>query len=135
MIADYLFGPVAVTAWMVGSLVFVFCATWNWLLVREVGGLFSVALATTFSSLAVICICFALILMRQPWIADWLLGAIVSSAFVPIVFAALLLTDLHAARKNGHRSFTTKSYQWYQDLTKKDREGGPHHPISLGGRS
>lgn len=122
--SDVLFGPIAVVAWILASLVFVFCATWIWQIVHEAKGLFGTALATIFTCLAVVCVCFGFILMRQPWVPSWVLGAIVSAVFPPMVFAALILTDLYAASRNSHRSFTSRSYQAYRGWadSKKDRD-------------
>lgn len=117
-LSDILFGPVAIAAWIAASLILVFCATWIWGIVFEVKGLFGTALAMIFTCLAVVCVCFAFILMHQPWLPNWILGAIVSAMFPPIVFATLILTDIYAASRNGHRSFTTRSYEWYQRVTK-----------------
>lgn len=133
--SEWLFGPVAIAVWILASAAFAFCATWLWGIVFEVRGLFGTGLATIATCLAVVCVCFALILMRQPWIANWVLGALVSAAFPPIVIWMLVLTDLYAASRNGHRSFTAISYEWYQRVTKRDRdERTPRHPISLGGK-
>lgn len=120
--SDIFFGPIAIGAWIVASLVFTFCATWIWQIVRQVGGLLGTAVAAILSCLAVISVCFALILMQQPWIANWILGAVVSAAFVPIVIWSVVLTDLYAASRNSHRSFTAISYGWYQRVTKDARE-------------
>lgn len=128
------FGPVAVVSWIIASLIFTFCATWVWAIVLEVGGVRGTALAILLTCLAIISICFALILMHQPWISTWLLGAIISAVFPPILFSVLILTDLYAASRNSHRSFTARSYEWYQNmLNDRHEKNNSRHSISSGG--
>lgn len=129
---DFFFGPVAVFGWFLASALFAFCAAYTWQIVREVGGIRGTAIATMFTCLAIICSCFGLILADQDWIPNFFLGAIVTAVFPPIVFAALVLTDLYAADRNGHRSYTARSFNWYQRVTHDDgEEGGPRHPAEI----
>jgi len=129
---DLFFGPVAVVGWFLASMVFAFCATYTWRIVQEVGGIRGTALATMCTALAIVCTCFGLILAKQDLIPNFLLGAIVTAAFPPILFAALVLCDLYGADRNGHRSFTARSYLWYKRVTKDEREErNPRHPISI----
>lgn len=132
MIAEFLFGPVAVVGWGLASAVFAFCAVYVWQIVHEVGGIRGTALATMCTCLAIICTCFGLILAKQEWIPSFLLGAIVTAVFPPIVFAALVLCDLYASDRNGHRSFTARSFLWYKRVTRDEgEEHDPRHPISI----
>lgn len=128
---DIFFGPIAVFGWFVASAVFAFCAAYTWQIVREVGGIRGTALATMCTCLAVICSCFGLILAHLDWLPSFLLGALVTAAFPPIVFAALVLCDLYSSDRNGHRSFTARSYLWYKRVTKDaGEESDPRHPVS-----
>lgn len=120
--ADFLFGTGAVVGWFLASALFSFCAVYVWLIVFEVGGIRGTALATMCTCLAVICTCFGLILAKQTWIPNFLLGAIVTAAFPPIVLSVLVLCDLYGSSRNGHRSFTARSYLWYRRMTKDDSE-------------
>lgn len=130
--SDVFFGPVAVFGWFLASAIFVFCAAYTWQIVYEVGGIRGTAMATMFTSLAIICSCFGLILADQDWISGFVLGAIITSAFPPIVFASLVLADLYSSDRNGHRSFTARSFAWYKRVTHDDREeSGPRHPTSI----
>lgn len=130
--SDVFFGPVAVFGWFVASAIFAFCAVYTWQIVLEVGGVRGTAMATMFTSLAVICTCFGLILADQDWVSGFVLGAIVTAAFPPIVFAALVLVDLYASDRNGHRSYTARSYGWYKRVTHdKGEESNSRHPASI----
>lgn len=121
---NWFFGPVAVVSWFFAASVFVFCATYVWQIVLEVGGVRGTSLAIIFTSCAIICCCFGLILSKQDVVPAFLLGAIVTAAWPPIVICSLVLTDIFAADKNAHRSFTTRSYLWYKSLVQGKTNSG-----------
>lgn len=91
-------------------------------------------MAIVFTCCAVICCCFGLILEKPVWVSTLVLGAIVTAAWPPIVICSLVLTDLYASDRNNHRSFTARSYEWYQRVTRNRQGEGPGSPVHLGGR-
>lgn len=132
MMRDFFFGTFAVAGWFIAATILVSCATYLWLIVREVGGLRGAILATMFSCLALVCSCFGLIISDQELIPSIILGAIVTAVFPAIVIGAVILTDLYAADRNSHRSFTARFYFWYKRATHDDgEESGPRHPASI----
>lgn len=134
MIRDFFFGQPAIVLWFIAAAVFVFCASYIWLIVAQVGGLRGACLAITFTCCAVVTSGFGLILSKQTLIPVEVLGAAVSAVWPPIVICALVLTDLYAADRNNHRSFTARSYEWYKRSTRSPREDAdPHHPFTLHG--
>lgn len=128
---DWFFGPVATTGWFIAATIFCFCATYIWQIVGEVGGLRGTALALVFTCCAVICSCFGLILSHQTWIPHYVLGAVVTAAWPPILIAALVLTDIYGADRNNHRSFTARSYNAYHRWMTSRKEKRPGHPFAL----
>lgn len=134
MMHSIFFGEVAVVLWFIAAAVFVFCASYIWIIVAQVGGLRGTCLAIVFTCCAIVTSGFGLILSGQTVIAREVLGAAVSAVWPPIVICALVLTDLYAADRNNHRSFTARSYAWYKRITKSPREDAdPHHPTMLHG--
>lgn len=132
MTRDFFFGPLAVTSWFMASAIFVFCACYVWHIVLEVGGVRGTALGITFTCCAVICTCFGLVLSEQEWLSPFVLAAVISAAWPPIVVSALVLCDLYAADRNNHRSFTARSYLWYKRVTSDQREEqDQRHPVSV----
>jgi hypothetical protein len=106
------------------SAIFAFLAAYLWLIVLEVGGIRGTAMATIFSCLAVVTTGFALLLSHQTIISNLIVGAAVSAVWPPIILASIVLTDLYAADRNGHRALTTKLYMRYQRMKAKDSEHG-----------
>lgn len=128
---DLFFGDFAVVMWFIASAVFVFCATYIWFIVFEVGGLRGTCLAIVFSCCAVVTSGFGLLLSDQTLISSAVLGMAISAVWPPIVFCALMLTDLYAADRNNHRSFTARSYEWYKRMVKSREDNDPRHPASM----
>lgn len=129
---ELFFGQIAVILWFVASALFVFCASYIWIIVAQVGGLRGTCLAIVFTCCAIITSGFGLLLSGQGLISHAVLGAAISAMWPPIVICALMLTDLYAADRNSHRSFTARSYAWYKRITQSPREDAdPHHPIEL----
>lgn len=131
MIHDIFFGDFAVVMWFIASAIFVFCATYIWFIVFEVGGLRGTCLAITFTCCAIVTSGFGLLLSDQMLVSAEVLGAAISAVWPPMVICALVLCDIYAADRNNHRSFTARSYEWYKRVTKSEPEdSGPHHPFS-----
>lgn len=128
----FFFGPLAMVGWFIAASIFVFCASYTWLIVIEVRGLRGMSLAIVFSCCAMICACFGLILARQPYLSNFVLGAIISAAWPPIVICSLVLCDIYAADRNNHRSFTARSYLWYRRIAKRRQGERPGSPVQLG---
>lgn len=112
------FGFWGVLSWSLMCGIFAFLAAYTWLIVREVGGIRGVALATLFTSAAITCGGFGLLLAHNPLVSGYVIGAVITAAWWPALLAAIVLADLYAADKNSHRSFTTRSYLWYQRMIK-----------------
>lgn len=130
---DLFFGQMAVVGWFIVAALMLFCAVYTWYIVLEVGGVRGTALAITWTSCAIICSANGLALSEQQLIPPFVLGAIIAAAWPPIVISALVLTDIYAADRNNHRSFTARSYFWYKRVTHHDGEArGGHTPIVLG---
>lgn len=120
---SFFFGTGGIIAWSMMTAVFAFLATYTWLIVYEVGGIRGTAMATLFTGMAVNTAGFALLLSHSAIVSGVVIGAIVTAAWWPIMLAAIVLADLYAADRNGHRSFTTRSYLWFKRMTKgKDNE-------------
>lgn len=115
---DFLFGTGAMVIWFVMSAIFLFLATWTWLLVRDVGGIRGTALATLFTCSAITTSGFGLLLSHQTIVANWVVGAMVTATWWPMLLASIVLCDIYASDRNNHRSFTTRSYLWYQRMTR-----------------
>jgi hypothetical protein len=121
-VRDFFFGTGGVIAWSVMTLVFASLATYLWLIVWEVGGIRGTAMAILFSCLAVTTTGFALLLSHATIISSLVVGAVVTAAWWPILLSSIVLADLYAADRNGHRAFTTRTYLWYKRVT----EGKEH---------
>ena len=119
---DFFFGIGGVISWSLMTMVFAFLATYLWLIVREVGGIRGAAMAILFSCLAITTTGFALLLSHSTIISNLVVGAVVTAAWWPIVLSSIVLADLYAADRNGHRSFTTRSYLWFKRRTQDDKE-------------
>lgn len=131
MMREIFFGDFAVVLWFLTSAIFVFCACYVWFIVFAVRGLRGTCLAITFTCCAVITSGFGLLLSDQTLISTEILGAAISAVWPPIVICALVLTDLYAADRNNHRSFTARSYEWYKRVTTDEgEERDPRHPVS-----
>lgn len=120
---DFFFGTGAMVTWFAMSAVFLFLATWTWMLVVQVGGIRGAALAVLFTSCAITTSGFGLLLSHYPLIASWIVGAIITAMWWPMLLASVVLCDLYAADRNNHRSFTTRSYQWYQQMMQRFERG------------
>jgi hypothetical protein len=114
MIDDFFFGTMAALGWAVTSTIFFFLASYTWLIVYDVGGIRGTAMATVFTGLAIVTGCFGMILSGQTLVPNFVWGALITMAFPPVVLACIVLADLYAADKNSHRSFTARSYLWYE---------------------
>lgn len=134
MMRELFFGQVAVMLWFVASSIFIFCAAYVWFIVAHVGGLRGTCLAIVFTCCAIVTSGFGLILSGQQFVSHIILGAAISAVWPPIAICSLVLTDLYAADRNSHRSFTARSYEWYKRSTRSPREDAdPRHPIELHG--
>lgn len=89
------------------------------LIVFEVGGIRGTALSTLFLCCAVTTSGFGLLLSHQTTIAAHVIGAVITTSWWPMVLASLVLADLYAADRNSHRSFTARSYLWYERTLKR----------------
>lgn len=125
---DFFFGTGAAITWFVMSAVFLFLATWTWLLVIQLGGIRGTAMATLFTSSAVTTSGFGLLLSHQTIVSSLVVGAMVTVTWWPMLLASAVLCDLYAADRNGHRSFTTRSYLWYQRIVEKFGRGSKFSP-------
>lgn len=133
---DFFFGSFAAIGWFAAASIFVFCASYVAYIVISTGqGLRGTANTILFSCLAIVCSCFGLILSKQTLIPVFWLGAIVTSAFPPILVAVLVLTDIYASDRNNHRSFTARSYLAYKRFMERNRDSGNHSPVRLGHRA
>lgn len=119
---DLFFGQGAIVAWSIMSAIFGFLAAYMWLIVWEVGGIRGTAMAILFTGCAVTTAGFGLILSHNALIPGYVAGAIVSAVWPPMLLASIVLADLYAADRNGHRSFTTRSYLWFKRRTQDDKE-------------
>ena len=111
---DFFFGTGAMVVWFAMSAVFLFLATWTWLLVLQLGGIRGTALAILFTCSAITTSGFGLLLSHQTIVSSLVVGAMVTAFWWPMLLASVVLCDLYAADRNSHRSFTTRSYLWYQ---------------------
>src|SRR5688572_8851823 len=121
--ASFFFGTGGIVIWSLMTAVFVFLATWTWLLVFQLGGIRGTAMATLFTCSAITTAGFALLLSHNAIVSSWVVGAVVTAVWWPILFAAIVLADLYAADRNGHRSFTTRFYLWFKALMDSNRDG------------
>lgn len=129
---ELFFGKLAMTGWVILSVMMLFFASYIWLIVREVGGIRGTAMATLFTSLSVLFACFALLLSADSLIPHWLVGIIATTVCWPMPVCAFVLTDLYAADRNNHRSFTARSFMWYKRVTKDvGEESRPRHPFTI----
>lgn len=119
---EFFFGQGAVVMWSLSAAIFAILAAYLWLIVLELGGLRGAMMAVLFTGCTITCLGFAVILSHTALIPGYVAGAIVSSAWPPMVIAAIILCDLYAADRNSHRSFTAKSYIWFKRVTKDDKE-------------
>lgn len=119
---DFFFGVGGIIIWSGMTAVFVFLATWTWLLVIQLGGIRGTAMATIFTCAAVTTTGFALLLSHAAIVSSLVVGAVVTAAWWPILLASIVLADLYAADRNGHRSFTTRSYLWFVRVTRGEKE-------------
>lgn len=117
---DFFFGSIGVLAWSCMAAIFVFCATWTWMLVLQIGGIRGTALATMFSGAAITTAGFALLLSHNTLIPGEIVGAVITAVWWPNVLAAIVLCDIYAADRNGHRSFTTRGYLWFKRLVDRN---------------
>jgi hypothetical protein len=124
MMRELFFGTGAMVIWFVMSAIFLFLATWTWLLVREVGGIRGVALGTLFTCSAITTSGFGLLLSHQTIVSSLVVGAMVTATWWPMLLASIVLCDIYAADRNSHRSFTARSYLWYQRLTRDRNDDG-----------
>lgn len=120
---DFIFGTGGVIAWSGMTMIFMFLATWTWMLVAQLGGIRGTAMAILFTGSAVNTAGFALLLSHNTIISNLVVGAVVTAVWWPILLAAIVLADLYAADRNGHRSFTTRSYQWFKRMMDKNGDG------------
>lgn len=120
---DFFFGTGGIVVWSVMTAVFAFLATWTWMLVFQLGGIRGTAMATLFTGSAITTAGFALLLSHSAIVSSYIVGAVVTAAWWPIMFAAIVLADLYAADRNGHRSFTTRSYLWFKRLMDSNHDG------------
>lgn len=122
--SEFFFGVGGILSWSLMTMIFVFLATYLWLIVIEVGGIRGTAMAVLFSGMAINTAGFALLLSQSTIVPGAVIGAIITATWWPILLAAIVLADLYAADRNGHRSFTTRSYFWFKRVTKDDKEDG-----------
>lgn len=125
---NFFFGTGAIIVWSLMSAAFLFCATWTGLIVLQLGGIRGMALATMFVCCAITTAGFALLVSRQAVISGEIIGVIVTSVWWPMTFSAMVLTDLYAADRNSHRSFTARSYLWYERMVKGKNRGKSFGP-------
>jgi hypothetical protein len=127
-VTDFFFGAGATVVWFVMSALFLFCACWTWLIVLEIGGIRGTALGIVFLSAAITTSGFGLLLSHQAVVSGEMIGIVITSVWWPMVLAALVLTDLYAADRNGHRSFTARAYLWYERAVKGKNRGKSFGP-------
>lgn len=133
MIQRFFFGEFAAVGWFVVASIFVFCASYTGYIVLSTGGgLRGTANTILFSCLAIVCACFGLILSKEALIPDFILGAVITAVFPPIVIAALVLTDIYASDRNNHRSFTARSYLAYRRFLDSHRDRGSRSAAHVG---
>lgn len=111
---ELFFGTGAMVIWFIMSAIFLFLATWTWLLVFQIGGIRGTALGTLFTCSAITTSGFGLLLSHQTIVSNLVVGAMVTATWWPMLLASVVLCDLYAADRNSHHSFTTRSFLWYQ---------------------
>jgi hypothetical protein len=80
-------------------------------------------MATLFTGLGFTTAGFALLLSHNAIVSAYVVGAAVTAMWWPMLLAATVLADLYAADRNGHRSFTTRSYLWFKKLVDRNGDG------------
>lgn len=115
---EFFFGTGAMVIWFVMSAIFLFLATWTWMLVYQIGGIRGTAMATIFTCSSITTSGFGLLLSDQTLVSSLVVGAMVTAAWWPMLFASIVLCDVFAADRNSHRSFTARAYLWYQRVTR-----------------
>lgn len=118
--------------WFAASSLLMFASIWTWMLVRQFGGIRPTALAIIATSAAINTAahgwggcdsCGANVVAR----------ALITATWAPMVICILVMIDIYAADRNGHRSFTAISYNWYRKLVDRDRApGDARSPYHLG---
>lgn len=94
--------------WLILSVAFWALSFWAWRLFRSMGNVGSLLYGVMWSSAAMICTSFFLIQSRLLPIDPAWLFALERAFWWPLTFAAVTLTDMHAARLNGHRSLIAR---------------------------
>lgn len=122
---EFFFGTGAMVIWFIMSAIFLFLATWTWLLVYQVGGIRGTAMATLFTGSAITTSGFGLLLSHQTIVSSLVVGAMVTASWWPMLLASVVLCDIYAADRNGHRSFATRLYLWYMRLREDKNHGNP----------
>ncbi|MCC6454177.1 MAG: hypothetical protein IT328_04490 [Caldilineaceae bacterium] len=119
---DLLFGQGAVVMWSFAAAVFGALAAHMWLIVWEVGGIRGTSMGILFSGCAITAAGFAAILSHSPMLPGYVMGAIISAVWPPMLLASFILADIYAAERNSHRALITKIYLWFKRESEQNRQ-------------
>lgn len=107
---------------LIAAAIVAFGACYTWWVWSQVRGLREAMIGWLQTSLvAMLVLSAALFSPYSPIPFGRIIVALVA-ALVSMVFPSAVLSDLYAADHNDHRSFTTRSFQWYKRTASRLRE-------------